>query len=183
MLLGALLLATAQPAAADAQASTPPAAAPAAAADADSIFVIFESVCLSYGETPAGFEAAAWSDFPPAVRLLNTYGHSGTFFRRADPETWMTRTSGEGHMMPGMETRCGIAARGIEKAAIVDRLRKRARAEESRQIGGGAMTLIVGPGGIFDVTEADDGWVIVRTMEILIRVDPVAGRKRKRKGD
>ena len=179
-LLLALLLAAAQPVAADAP--TPGTASTAPVADTDSIFAIFESVCISGGEIPAGFGTAAWGDFPQAVRLLNTYGYSGTFFRRADPEAWIARTRNEGPM--GIETKCGIAARGLETETIIERLKKRARAEVTSRIGGDAraMTLIAGRGGIFDVTRAEDGWVIVRASEILIRADSVPSRYRKRKG-
>jgi hypothetical protein len=178
-LLLALLAAAAQPAAAGAQAPAV-AAPPASTADTDAAFALFESICLSGGEPPAGFETAAWTDFPPAVRLLNTYGYSGTFFRRADPETWVARTRTESAM--GIETKCGIAARGIETETVIERLKKRAKAQAPTRIGGGAMTLIVGQGGIFDVTGAEDGWVIVRTSEILVRADLVPRRYRKRKG-
>lgn len=172
--------AAAQPAPADTLAPTIPATSPA---DADSIFAIFESVCLSGGETPAGFETAAWSDFPPATRLLNTYGYQGTFLRRAEPETWIARTQAGAHMPLGVERRCGIAARGIETAGIVERLTRRAKADGTSEIGGGplAMTLIAGRDGVFDVTRAEDGWVIVRSMEFLIRADMVPRRYRKGK--
>ena len=172
------LLAAAQPGVAGAQA--PAAVAAPAASAADTAFALFESICLSGGEPSAGFETAAWSDFPPAVRLLNTYGYSGTFFRRADPETWVARTRTESAM--GIETKCGLAARGLETEAVIERLKKRAKAQAPTQIGGGAMTLIAGDGGIFDVTRAEDGWVIVRASEILIRADLVPSRYRKRKG-
>ena len=181
-ILLALLLAGAQPAAADAQTPASGAAPTASAADSDALFAVFEQVCLSGGETPAGFETAAWSDFPAALGFLNTYDAPGTFFRRAEPETWIARTRGEAHMMPGIETKCGIAARGIDAAATVERLKKRAKAERTSQIGEGAMTLIIGQGGVFDVTSREDGWVLVRTTEILIRADSVPGRYRKRKG-
>lgn len=174
----ALLIACAQPAAA----AEPQASAPVQAVDPEAVYAMFESVCLSGNELPAGFETAAWSDFPSAVRLLNTYGSPGTFSRRAEPETWFARTRAEGHMMPGIETKCGIAARGLEKAAMVERLVRRAEADRTSEVGGGAMTLIIGRKGVFDVTQAEDGWLIVRTTEILIRADSVPARYRKRKG-
>jgi hypothetical protein len=154
-----------------------------AAVDSEAVYAIFESVCLSGGEIPAGFEAVAWSDFPQAVRLLNTYGYSGAFFSRADPEAWIARTQGGAHMPLGVERRCGIAARGIETAGIVERLIRRAKADGTSEIGGGpmAMTLIAGRDGVFDVTRAEDGWVIVRSMEFLIRADLVPRRYRKGK--
>ena len=181
VLLLASLLAGAQPtAAAEPQSPAPVPSVPEA--NADAVYATFESVCLSGGEPPAGFEAAAWSEFPPAVRLLNTYGYSGTFFRRADPEAWIARTRTESPV--GIETKCGIAARGLETETIIERLKKRARAEVTSRLGdeARAMTLIAGRGGIFDVTRAEDGWVIVRASEILIRADSVPSRYRKRKG-
>lgn len=176
--LAALLLAAVQPPAADA-----PAPMPAAAADAEAVMGIFESVCLSDGKAPAGFETAAWSDFPEPLRLMNTYDHGGAFFRRASPATYIARTEGPGHMMPGIETRCGVAAQGIETAGIVERLRKRAQAEKASDlaIAGAATTMIFGRGGAFTVTRVDEGWVIVRSMGIMIRADAVPRRYRKRK--
>lgn len=176
--LVALLLAALQPPAADAPAS----AAASPAVDADSLMGIFEGLCLSNGSVPAGFEAAAWSDFPEPLRLMNTYGHGGTFFRRPDPATYIARTEGPGHMAPGVETRCGVAARKIETDGIVKRLKEVAQAEKVMDLGMGAMktTMIVGKGGAFTVTRVEDDWVIVRSMGILIALEPPR-RNRKRK--
>jgi hypothetical protein len=177
--LVALLLAGLPPPAADAPESAP-AAVPPAAADAGSLMAIFESLCLSNGGAPAGFETAAWSDFPEALRLMNTYDHGGTFLRRSDPATYIARTEGPGHMAPGVETRCSVAARGIETAGIVKRLKERARAEKTSDLGMGGVTttLIFGKGGAFTVTRAEDDWVIVRSMGILMFLEPPR-RKRK----
>lgn len=168
-------------------ASKTAAPSPAPAADSDAVFGIFESLCLSGGEAPAGFEPAAWNDFPQALRLMNTYDHDGTFLRRANPATYVARTQGAGHLSPGLEKRCSVAAQGMETAGIVERLRKRAQAEETSNIGaaGTSMTLIAGSGGVFDVTHTEEGWVILRSMEILIPADMVPRRylKRKRKGN
>lgn len=168
--LVALLLAGAQP-------------APDPVGHANEVMEVFESVCLAGGEAPARFGAAAWSEFPEALRLMNTYNHGGTFFRRSDGAIYIAQTQGPGHMMPGIETRCGVAAQGIETAAIVDRLRKRAQAEKTSDIGAGetATTLIFGKGGAFTVTRAADSWVIVRSMGMMIPADAVSRRYRKRK--
>ena len=174
----AVLIAGALPAAA----AEPQAPVPVPAVDSEAVYAIFESACLSGGELPAGFTAAAWSDFPTAVRLLNTYGSPGTFSRRSEPETWFARTRAGAHMMTGIETKCGVAVRSLDKAAVVERLVRHAEAEQTSEIGGGAMTLIIGKKGVFDVTQAEDGWLIVRTTEILIRADSVPSRYRKRKG-
>lgn len=177
-LFAALLLTGAQPPAADAPVSTP-----APAADADAVMGIFESVCLSDGEAPAGFETAAWSDFPEALRLMNTYDHGGTFLRRASPATYIARTQGPGHLMPGIETRCGVAAQGIETAEIVERLRKSAQAEKTSElaVAGASATMISGKGGAFTVMRVAENWVIVRSMDTLIRADSIPRRYRKRK--
>ena len=174
----AILIVGAQPAAA----AEPQAPVPVQAVDSEAVFAMFESVCFSGGELPAGFETAVWTDFPAAVRLLNTYGSPGTFSRRPEPETWFARTQAGAHMMPGIETKCGIAVRSLDKAAVVERLVRHAEADTTSEIGGGAMTLIIGKKGVFDVTQAEDGWLIVRTTEILIRADSVPARYRKRKG-
>jgi len=180
--LVALLLAGAQPPAADAPASAS-ATAPPAAVDADSLMAIFESVCLSSGNVPSGFETVAWSDFPEPLRLMNTYDHGGTFFRRSNPATYIARTSGPGHMAPGVETRCGVAAQGIETAGIIKRLKDRAQAEKAIELGTGGLksTMIVGRGGAFTVARFEENWVIVRSMGIMIAVDAVPRRYRKRK--
>ncbi len=173
--LAALLLAAAQPAASQAP-------APASAVDPDAVFGIFEQVCLSDGGTPPGFEPAAWSDFPEALRLMNTYDHGGSFFRRASPATYIARTRGPGHMGPGVETRCGVAAQGVETAGMVERLKKRAQAEKTSDVGaaGTVTTLVFGRGGAFTVTRSE-GWVIVRSMGMLIPADSVPRRYRKRR--
>lgn len=175
----ALLLAGAQPEAADRPGSTP-----AGSVDAASVLGIFESVCLSGGKAPAGFEAAVWTDFPKALVLMNTYGHGGTFFRRASPATYIARTQGAGHMTRGIETRCGVAAQGLDTAAMIERLKKRAQAEKSSEVGastGNPTTVILGKGGAFTITRADENWVIVRSMGFLIPADSVSRRHRKRK--
>lgn len=183
--LAALLLAAVQPP--DARAASDPAAArPAAAAapaDAASVLEIFESVCLSGRKAPAGFETAAWSDFPEALRLMNTYDHGGAFFRRTGPTIYVARTQGAGHLMPGIETRCGVAAQGIETPGIVEALRKRAQADNTAEIGaatGNPSTAIIGKGGAFTVTRAPENWVIVRSMGMMIPADSVPRRYRKR---
>jgi hypothetical protein len=181
--LAALLLAAVQPPAADAAASSPE-ARPAGAADADEVMDIFESVCLRGGKVPAGFEAAAWSDFPEALRLMNTYDHGGTFFRRASPAAYIARTQGAGHMTPGIETRCSFASQGLEPSEMVERLKIRAKAETVSEVGassGNPTTLIFGKGGPFTVTRTGGDWVIVRSMGFLIPADSVPRRYRKRK--
>lgn len=179
--LTAILLAGAQPAAADAPEPVP---APSPAAGADLVMEIFEDVCLSGGKGPAGFESAAWSDFPEALALMNTYDHGGTFHRRSNPAIYIVRTQGPGHMMPGIETRCGVAAQGIETAGIVERLKTRAGADRTSEIGastGNPSTVVIGKGGAFTVTRAAENWVIVRSMGLMIPADAVTRRYRKRK--
>lgn len=180
--LAALLLAAVQPPADAAAPSDPAAVRPALAADA--VMEIFESVCLSGGKAPAGFETASWSDFPEALRLMNTYDHGGAFFRRTGPTIYIARTQGAGHLMAGIETRCGVAAQGVETAGIVETLRKRAQAENTAEVGaatGNPSTVIFGKGGAFTVTRAPENWVIVRSMGMMIPADSVPRRYRKRK--
>lgn len=171
--LAALLLAAAQP-------------APDPLAYADEVMEVFESVCLKGGKAPAGFETTAWSEFPEPLKLMNTYDHAGTFLRRSDRSMYIAETRGPGHMMPGIETRCGVAAQGIDKAAIVDRLTKLAQADKSPEVTMGEMkmTMIFGKGGAFTVYDSEDRWVIVRSMGLMIPADSVPRRyRKKKKGD
>jgi hypothetical protein len=180
----ALLLAAAQPAAGGAPASASAAVPTADAAGADAVMRIFESVCLSNDKAPAGFETAAWSDFPEALRLMNTYDHDGTFFRRSDRTIYIARTRGAGHLMPGVETRCGVAAQALETAGMIEALKKRAQAERTAEVGAATAnpsTVIFGRGGAFTVTRAAENWVIVRSMGMMIPADAVSRRYRKRK--
>jgi hypothetical protein len=64
-LLLASLLAGAPPTAA----AEPQAPAPVAAVESEAVYAIFESVCLSGGEIPAGFEAAACLPASCSIRL------------------------------------------------------------------------------------------------------------------
>jgi hypothetical protein len=180
--LAALVLAAAQAGPADAPVAAP---APApAAADAAAVLDIFETVCLSDGALPPGFESAAWADFPPGLRLMNTYDHAGSFSRSADRAIYFARTGGPGHMSPGLEKRCAVAAQGIDSAAIVQRLKARTGAEEAPEVAvaGVTSTMVIGKGGFFTVSRTEDSWVIVRSMDILIPANMVRPRDLRRKG-
>jgi len=161
------------------------AAQPAPAAAEATVLELFERICLSGGEAPAGFERAAWSDFPAPLRLMNTYDHDGTFLRNAGPPTvYVAQTRGAAHMGPGLETRCGVAAQGIQTEAIVARLSERARARPARplEMGGVSTTMIIGESGAFTVTRVEDDWVIVRSLGIMIPAEMLRGGDRRRRG-
>ena len=172
----ALALAAAQPA--------PP--ADGSRTDSAAVLALFESICLSGAQAPAGFEPVAWSDFPDALRFMNSYGHGGTFLRSAAPTlTYIAQTRGPGHMSPGIETRCGVAVRGVDIAPIVARLRAvaRARPMEPLEMGGTSTTMLIGDGGAFTVTRAEDEWVIVRSLGMMIALPAGTeggGRERRR---
>ena len=143
-------------------------------ADAE-ILQIYDNVCVRGEEAPAGFQPVEWSTFPAALRLLNTYGHGGTFLRREGEGriVYIARTSGAGHdSLVASERRCGVAIRG----ANFDRL---ARAF-GRQLGGrpfGPMNMVghkvimfpSSPLGLLSVSEADEGWIIVRVYDMSMR--------------
>lgn len=184
--LVALALAGAQPAV-DAQASAPAPAPVRAAAtvDAAALLGIFESACLPGGsDAPAGFETAAWSDFPAPLRLMNTYTHEGSFSRSADRAVYFARTSGPGHMAPGLEKRCAVAAQGVDPAAVVERLKARVEADKASEVtvAGVWSAMLMGKSGFYTVTRAEGDWLIVRSMDILIPANMVSPRHLRRKG-
>ena len=159
-ILAVLSLAAAQPAPAEA----------APAVDSDALFQLFERFCLSRGEAPPGFEAVAWSEFPEGLRLMNTYGHAGTFLRSAAPAAiYVAQTRGAAHMNPGIEMRCGVAAQGVNTAPIIERLAAHTRSTPAPpvEMDGTSMTILIGNGGAFTVYRAGD-WAIVRSMDMLI---------------
>jgi hypothetical protein len=175
----ALALAAAQPAPA---AATPAPAVPAA--DAGALIALFERVCMR-SEEAQGFQAVQWSDFPAPLRLMNTYDHGGTFLKSETPSlTYIARTQGPGHMGPGIEMRCGIAARGADVAPIVSRLAELAGAQASAPLerDGVTMHMLIGRNGAFTVYKTEGDWVIVRSMGIGIPASMVRPRDLRRRG-
>ena len=161
-------------------AAQPPPAAPEA-----TVLELFERICLSGGEAPEGYERVAWSEFPASLRLMNTYDHDGTFLRRVGPPAvYVAQTRGAAHMGPGLETRCGVAAQGIQTDAIVARLAERARAQPARplEMAGVTVTMVIGEGGAFTVTRVEDDWVIVRSLGIAIPAEMPRGGDGRRRG-
>ena len=159
---------------------------PAPAADTAAVVDLFERVCVRGEQAPAGFETVPWSDFPEPLRLLNTYGHGGTFLRSETPSpTYVAKTEGESHMAAGREMRCGVAIRGADAPAIVARLaeRTRARAMRPMEMGGTSMTMLMGDRAAYTVYRVEDGWVIVRSLEMTIAVPArnESGRRERRR--
>ncbi|HEV2817251.1 MAG TPA: hypothetical protein VGW40_08555 [Allosphingosinicella sp.] len=158
-------------------------AAPALAAAQDpprsadeEILQIYESVCVRGEEAPAGFQPVEWSEFPEALRLMNTYGHEGTFLRREGDGrlVYIARTSGAGHdSVVASERRCGVAIRG----ASFDRLARafgrqlRTRPMRMNMIGHQVIMFPASPLGLLSVNEADEGWIIVRAYDISMRAN------------
>lgn len=192
--LAALALAAVQPADPAAAAEPPPAAKAEAAAaasaplaDPEQLLALFDRVCTKREEAPDGFSKAQWSDFPPALVLMNTYDHGGTFLRSEGPsETYIARTEGAGHMAPGRETRCGVAGRVADPAValIVSRLAESSGAKPGPAVetNGISMHMLIGDRDAITVYDAADGWVILRNMGIMIPANMVRKRDLKRKG-
>ena len=179
----AFALAAAQPAAATAEPAAP--AAPAPAADTAALLDLFERVCLRSEAPPAGFARTQWSDFPAPLQLMNTYGHEGTFLRGETPAlTYVASTRGSAHLGPGLETRCGVAARGADVSRIVSHLAERAGAQAVPpvEMDGVSMSMLIGNRGAFTVYETQDNGVIVRSLGILIPAEMVRPRDRRRGG-
>ena len=176
-----------QPAAAQpatGQAAIPPPIVPAA--DPNALLFLFDRVCVRREEAPAGFTAAQWSDFPEALRLMNTYGHGGTFLRSEIPSlTYIARTQGGAHFGPGIETRCGIAGRAFDSdvSIIVSRLAERASVRPAPPVetNGLSMYMLIGDRDAITVYHTEDGWVILRNMGILIPADMVRRRDLRRR--
>jgi hypothetical protein len=141
-------------------------------ADAE-ILDIYNAVCVRNENAPAGFRPVEWSTFPPALRLLNTYGHEGNFLLRdaGGRIVYIARTSGAGHdSIVAAERRCGVAIRG----ANFNRL---ARAF-ARQLGvrplemnmlGHKVVMLEAPQGLLSINEAEQGWIIVRAYDVSFR--------------
>jgi len=166
----------------------PAEAAVASSADTAALIDLFERVCLTNGDAPAGFAAAQWSDFPAPLRLMNTYGHGGTFLRSEMPSpTYIARTEGSGHMAPGLETRCGVAARGVDVSRILSHLAERTGARPGAApaaMGDVSMHMLIGDRHAVTVYETQDNWVIVRNMGIMIPANMVRPRDlRRRRGN
>jgi hypothetical protein len=190
--LVALALAAVQPAAAESAAAQPAAVPPAAQApappgDTAALIDLFERVCLANGDAPTGFAAVQWSDFPEPLRLMNTYGHGGTFLRSETPSLiYIARTEGSGHMTPGIETRCGVAARGVDLSQIVSHLAERTGARPNAapvSLGDVSMHMLIGDRYAVTIYGTQDNWVIVRNMGIMIPADMLRRRDRRRRGD
>ena len=162
-------------------------AAPAAAGDPGQLLALFDRVCTKRNDAPAEFRSAQWSDFPKALVLMNTYDHGGTFLRSETPsETYIARTQGAGHMAPGLETRCGVAARlsAGDVAGVVARLAESSGAKVGAPVetNGISMHMLIGDRDAITVYHTADDWVIVRNMGIMIPANMVRKRDLKRKG-
>jgi hypothetical protein len=150
-------------------------ATPSAASVVDGPFLAaFVGTCMENGSPPAGFEPSAWSDFPEALRLMNTYNHGGTFLRGsiADRTAYVARTRGEAHLNPGIETRCGIALQGASYDHLVTALAARLGVEpvDPIEVNGVRSTMLVSRAGMVTVTSTTDDWIILRNMGIMIAV-------------
>ncbi|HEX8655110.1 MAG TPA: hypothetical protein VF693_07805 [Allosphingosinicella sp.] len=170
----ALTLAAAQPAAAEGATAAP-------AADAAMLLDLFDRVCLRGEDAPAGFAPVQWSEFPEPLRLLNTYDHAGTFLRSDAPTlVYVARTRGPAHMAQGVESRCGVAARGADTREIVSALARRTGAQVMPPMatGGTTMTMLMGEGA-FTVYSTEDRWVIVRSLGMMIALPQQNERRRR----
>lgn len=155
------------------------AAAPAAAAQAPStpspdgaLVALFDQVCTRNRSAPDGFEAIRWSDVPAPLIFLNTYGHDGTFLRRGQGEgaVYIVKTQGAGHMSPGLETRCGIAAHGVDLDRVVVTLASTLNVPQAApmEMGGMTVVLLMARDGATSISRTSDGWVIVRGLGLMI---------------
>lgn len=183
-----LALAAAQPQTGGKEGAAAEPAAPVASAGVDAtaaVLDLFERVCGGNEQAPGGFDVVQWSDFPQALVLMNTYGHGGTFLRSATGEAYIARTQGQAHMGPGRETRCAVAARGIDAARIVAHLAERTGAPAvPLQVEGVSANMLISDRGAFTVYDVADDWVIVRSMGILIPAEMLRqGNRRPRRGD
>ena len=141
-------------------------------ADAE-ILQIYNAVCVRGEEAPAGFQPVEWSAFPQALRLMNTYGHEGTFRMRdgGGRTVYIARTTGAGQdSIVAAERRCGVAIRGANFNRLV-----RAFAQQLRvrplEMGmlGHKIAMLQSPPGVLSVSEAEEGWIIVRAYDVSFR--------------
>lgn len=143
-------------------------------ADAE-ILQIYDSVCVRGGDAPAEFQPVEWNTFPAALRLMNTYGHGGTFLLRdaGGRTVYIARTSGAGRdRFVEAERRCGVAIRGANFDRLVRAVREqlRVRPLASMRIGGQQIVMFPSsPLGMLSISEADQGWIIVRAYDISLR--------------
>jgi hypothetical protein len=167
MIALAALLATAAPVVA-AQAP-PPAPSPDGA-----LVALFGEVCTRNRRAPEGFGAIQWSDVPAPLIFLNTYGHDGTFLRRGQGEgaVYIVKTRGPGHLTPGIETRCGIAAHGVDFDRVVATFASILNVPHAApmEMGGMTVVLLMARDGATSVSRTSDGWVIVRGLGVMIAV-------------
>jgi hypothetical protein len=171
MIALAALLAAAAPAVA---AQAPPAAARSTPSPDGALVGLFDQVCTRNRSAPEGFEAIQWSDVPEALIFLNTYGHDGTFLRRGQGEgaVYIVRTRGAGHMSPGIETRCGIAAHGVDFDRVVVTLASILNVPHAApmEMGGMTVVLLMARDGATSISRTSGGWVIVRGLGMMIAV-------------
>jgi hypothetical protein len=148
---------------------------PAAAPSPDGALVgLYDQVCTRNERAPEGFEAIRWSDVPEALVFLNTYEHDGTFLRRGQGEgaVYVVKTRGPGHMSPGIETRCGVAAHGVDLDRVVVTLASILNVPQARpmEMGGMTVVLLMARDGATSVSRTSGGWVIVRDFGMMVAV-------------
>jgi hypothetical protein len=152
--------------------------APAAAQDGRSspdeqVLDLYAALCVRNTGAPAGFVPVEWSSVPAELRLLNTYGHAGTFLRgEADGRIlYAARTTGPGQdSIAAGEHRCGAAVRGADLDRVARMLTRRFRARAMpMNLGPIRATLFQSEQGVISLSEADDGWIIVRAYDVTFR--------------
>ena len=167
MIIAAFLLA-AQPAPLLASAAQDNRASPEA-----QVLALYDAVCVRSAEAPAGFQPVEWSSFPAALRLLNTYGHAGTFLRgEVDGRIlYAASTTGPGRdAIAAGERRCGVAIRGANYSRVVSTLSRQlgVRPMEMNMVGH-KVAMLRSPQGVLSVNEGDEGWTIVRAYDVTFR--------------
>jgi hypothetical protein len=143
-----------------------------ASADAE-ILHIYDAVCARGEGAPTGFRPVEWSAFPPALRLLNTYGHEGIFLLRdgGGRTVYVARTSGPGRdSIAAAEGRCGVAIRGANFDRVARTLARQlgVRPLEMNMLGH-KVVILQSPQGALSVNEAEQGWIIVRAYNVSFR--------------
>lgn len=141
-------------------------------ADAE-ILEIYNTVCVRGEEAPAGFRPIEWSAFPPALRLLNTYGHEGLFLLRdgGGRTVYVARTSGPGRdSIAAAEGRCGVAIRGANFDRLARALARQLRVRPlEMSMLGHKVVILQSPQGALSVNEEEQGWIIVRAYNVTFR--------------
>jgi hypothetical protein len=142
------------------------------AADAE-ILQIYDAVCVRDQGAPDGFQPVEWNAFPDALRLMNTYGHGGIFLHRdsGGRAIYIARTSGAGHdQMVASERRCGVAIRGANFGRLVTAFGQQLRVNPiSMRMVGHQVAMFQSPQGVLSVSEAEEGWIIVRAFNMSFR--------------